>query len=217
MVDILILVVATTLLAGLLFFEKKESTKGRLLTKPVLSALFVVTALTGTQADPGYFRSILAGLLLCMAGDIFLIFFFSKKAFLAGLVSFLVGHLFYAVAFFSISGLRSANWVLIAFFLVVSSVAFAWLRSHLGKMLVPVLAYILIITAMMIGATSFAWTDTVRFPGRALAFAGALLFYLSDLFVARQRFMIQNFFNRAVGLPLYFAGQFMIAYSIRFV
>ncbi len=217
MVDILILVAAAALLAGLLFFEKRESTKGRLLTKPFLSALFVVTALTGTQADPGYFRSILAGLLLCMAGDIFLIFFFSKKAFLAGLVSFLAGHFFYTVAFFSIAGQGSANWMVIAFFLVFSSVAFAWLRPHLGKMLVPVLAYITVITAMVIGAASLAWTDTIRFPGRALAFAGALLFYISDLFVARQRFMIQNFFNRAVGLPLYYAGQFMIAYSIRFV
>jgi hypothetical protein len=26
-----------------------------------------------------------------------------------------------------------------------------------------------------------------------------------------------NFFNRAIGLPLYYAGQFMIAFSIRLV
>jgi uncharacterized membrane protein YhhN len=217
MTTVLILLLAAVLLVGLLFFEKRDSTRGLLLTKPFLSALFVATALTGPQPDPGYFRWILAGLLLCMAGDVFLIFFFSRKLFLAGLVSFLAGHLLFTVAFFSLAGTGRTNWILIVFFLTVSGVAFAWFRPHLGKMLIPVLAYIAIITAMVIGAASLAGTDTVRFPGRALAFTGALLFYVSDIFVARQRFVTQNFFNRAVGLPLYFAGQFMIAFSIRFV
>jgi uncharacterized membrane protein YhhN len=217
MTTVLILVAAATLLAGLLFFEKKDSTRGLLLTKPFLSALFVATALTGPQADPGYFRWILAGLLLCMAGDVFLIFFFSRKPFLAGLVSFLAGHILYTVAFFTLAGPGRTNWIMIALFLAISGGVFAWLRPHLGKMLVPVLAYIAIITAMVIGAASLAGTKTVLFPGRVLAFAGALLFYVSDIFVARQRFVTQNFFNHAVGLPLYFAGQFLIAFSIRFV
>ena len=82
----LILSAAVPLLLGLLFFEKKESTKGLLLTKPFLSALFIATALTGPCADPEYFNLILAGLVLCMAGDVFLIFFFSRKLFLAGLL-----------------------------------------------------------------------------------------------------------------------------------
>ncbi|TSA45075.1 MAG: lysoplasmalogenase, partial [Deltaproteobacteria bacterium] len=42
-------------------------------------------------------------------------------------------------------------------------------------------------------------------------------FYISDIFVARQRFVTPNYFNRAIGLPLYFAGQFMIAFSVRFI
>ena len=217
MTTVLILTAAAVLLLGLLFFEKRNSTRGLLLTKPFLSALFVATALSGPQPDPGYFRWILAGLLLCMTGDVFLIFFFSRKLFLAGLVSFLAGHLLYTVAFFSMAGPGRISGIMIAFFLAVSGVVFAWLRPHLGKMLIPVLAYIAIITAMVIGAASLAGTETVRFPGRALAFAGALLFYVSDIFVARQRFVTQNFFNRAVGLPLYFAGQILIAFSIRLV
>lgn len=217
MIDILIPAVVAPLLAGLLFFEKRDSIRGLLLTKPLLSALFVAAALTGPQADPEYFRWILAGLLLCMAGDVFLIFFLSKKLFLAGLVSFLAGHILYTVAFFTLAGSRGTSWIVITLFLAISAVVFTWLRPRLGKMLIPVLAYIAIITAMVIGAASLAGTETVRFRGRALAFAGALLFYVSDIFVARHRFVTQNFFNRAVGLPLYFAGQFMIAFSIRFI
>lgn len=191
MATTLILAVAAPLLMGLLFFEKKESTKGRLLTKPFLSALFIATALTGPRADPEYFN--------------------------AGLVSFLAGHVLYTVAFFSLAGSGRGEWIVIALVLAVSVVVFAWLRPHLGKMLVPVLAYIAIITAMVIGAAALADTETVRFSGRALAFSGALLFYVSDIFVARHRFVTRNFFNRVVGLPLYFAGQFMIVFSIRLV
>lgn len=217
MATILILSAALPLLLGLLFFDKRGSTRGLLLTKPFLSALFIAAALSGSSADPKYFNLILAGLLLCMTGDIFLIFFSSKRLFLAGLVSFLAGHLFYTIAFFSLAGPGRGRWIVIATVLAVSIVAFVWLRPHLGKMLVPVLAYIAIITAMVIGAAALADTETVRFPGRALAFSGALLFYVSDIFVARQRFVTHNFLNRAVGLPLYFAGQFMIAFSIRWV
>jgi len=217
MTEILILAAAAPLLGGLLFFEKKESTKGLLLTKPFLSALFVATALIGPKADPGYFRWILAGLLLCLAGDVFLIFFSSKKLFLAGLVLFLAGHVLYAVAFFSLAGPGTANGIAIVLLVAVSVVAFAWLRPRLGKMLVPVIAYVAIITVMVIGAVSLMENGNRAFLGRALALSGATLFYLSDIFVARQRFVTRNYFNRAVGLPLYFAAQFLIAFSIRFV
>ncbi|MFH1079718.1 MAG: lysoplasmalogenase, partial [Pseudomonadota bacterium] len=179
MTEILILTAAAPLLAGLLFFEKRESTRGLLLTKPFLSALFVLTALTGPQTDPGYFRWILAGLLLCLAGDVFLIFFFSRIPFLAGLVSFLAGHILYAIAFFSLAGPGSANGIAIVFIVAISGAVFMWLRPHLEKMLAPVIAYIAIITVMVIGAASLAGTETVRFSGRALALAGAILFYLS--------------------------------------
>jgi hypothetical protein len=61
MTPFLILAAAASLLVGLLFFEKRDSIRGLLLTKPVLSALFVATALSGLQPDPGYFHWILAG------------------------------------------------------------------------------------------------------------------------------------------------------------
>lgn len=217
MATTLILSAAVPLLAGLLFSEKRDSTRGLLLTKPFLSALFIAAALAGPAADPAYFKLILAGLILCMAGDVFLIFFDQRGPFLAGLVSFLAGHVLYAFAFFSLAGPGRGRWIVIAPVAALSVAVFLWLRPRLGRMLVPVLAYVTIITAMVIGADALADTETVRFPGRALAFSGAILFYVSDVFVARQRFVKRNFFNRGVGLPLYYAGQFMIAFSIRWV
>jgi uncharacterized membrane protein YhhN len=47
-----------------------------------------------------------------------------------------------------------------------------------------------------------------------LVFIGALFFYISDLCVARHRFVQPAFENRLVGLSFYYAGQFMLALSI---
>lgn len=83
-----IVIGALFLLVGLLIFVKKEFAKGILLTKPSLSILFVIVALTAPSANPTYFNFVLAGLLFCVAGDVLLIFP-AKELFLAGLVSFL--------------------------------------------------------------------------------------------------------------------------------
>ena len=68
----------------------------------------------------------------------------------------------------------------------------------------PVLAYTAVISAMLVlGAGS-------RNP---LVPWGALLFYLSDLTVARDRFVRPGLSNRVVGLPMYYAAQVVLALS----
>jgi uncharacterized membrane protein YhhN len=71
-------------------------------------------------------------------------------------------------------------------------------------------AYIAVISVMVLAAVSAALADAVAW----MAAVGAVLFYLSDLTVARHRFVQTDFVNRAVGLPLYYAGQVLIALSI---
>ena len=217
MIDIVILTAAAVLLGGLLYFEKRESTRGRVLTKPLLSALFVAIVLTGSRTETGYFGLVLAGLVCCMAGDVFLIFSASPRPFLAGLVSFLTGHILYAAAFFLASEPGMVTWIAGACTLAASGAIFIWLRPHLGRMLVPVGAYVAVITVMVIGAASVMGDRTADLSGRALVFLGAVLFYVSDIFVARQQFVAGQYLNRLLGLPLYYAAQFMIAFSIRFL
>ena len=81
-------------------------------------------------------------------------------------------------------------------------------------MMVPVILYIIVITSMVIGAGSVLFDTMLPANGRYIVFTGALLFYFSDLFVARHRFVKQAFFNRLLGLPLYYSGQFMLAFSV---
>jgi uncharacterized membrane protein YhhN len=81
-------------------------------------------------------------------------------------------------------------------------------------MKIPVICYILVITAMVVGAWSMVGAGELKPAGRMAAFIGALGFYVSDIFVARQRFLKTEFVNRLIGLPLYYGGQFMLAFSI---
>lgn len=84
-----------------------------------------------------------------------------------------------------------------------------WLRPNLDEAMVgPVAAYVVVISVMVIAALATAGFDL---DGRIVAGAG--LFYMSDLFVARQRFVAPGFVNRLVGLPLYYAGQILLALS----
>jgi hypothetical protein len=43
---------------------------------------------------------------------------------------------------------------------------------------------------------------------------GSVLFYASDICVARNAFIQRSFYNSLIGLPLYFAAQMIIAATI---
>jgi uncharacterized membrane protein YhhN len=212
---ILIIIAAATLLAGLLYFEKTANQKGKLPAKTVLSCLFILTALLQVHANPGYYYLLLIGLIFCLGGDVFLAMP-QEKAFLLGLVSFLLGHVFYVVCFFYLADIGQWTWVGCLVGLLVSGVVFIWLRPHLGSMLMPVIAYIVVITVMVVGAWTVLGDSGLNYSGRLLVFIGAVSFYLSDLFVARDRFMKTEFSNRLIGLPMYYLGQFLLAFSVGF-
>ncbi|MDA8140009.1 MAG: lysoplasmalogenase [Desulfobacteraceae bacterium] len=209
----IILIVSAILLIFLLMAEKKENFKGRLIFKPLLSVLFVIVAGLGPWPMPTYAAWVLAGLVLSWFGDFFLIFQ-SDKMFLSGLISFLLGHVCYALGFFLHGqwGLLSAAGL--AGMLVLGAVIFNWLRPHLGQMTGPVIGYILIISAMVGGALALFSAPQAATAGRWLVLCGAQLFYASDIFVARDRFVKPGFDNRLIGLPLYYAAQFLFAFSV---
>jgi uncharacterized membrane protein YhhN len=81
-------------------------------------------------------------------------------------------------------------------------------------MMIPVIFYIAVITSMVIAAGSVLLDTELSRNARFMVFSGALLFYLSDIFVARNRFLGKAFINRLLGLPLYYTGQFLLAFSV---
>jgi uncharacterized membrane protein YhhN len=213
MIQALIIIFGLSLLAILLYFEKKENKKSVLITKSLLSLLFVVTALLQPRLVPQYYLYLLAGLILCLIGDVCLALP-GEKMFTAGLGAFLLGHVFYIIGFSSLTSL--GRWISPGAGLItgISAIIFFWLRPHLKSVLVPVLFYILVITAMLSGAWAVYWKSALPAPAKALILMGASCFYLSDLFVARDKFIRDEFQNRLIGLPLYYLGQFALAFSI---
>lgn len=208
----LMLLLAPVLLVLLLVFEKGQSLVGKLTVKPLLSCLFVLTAIMAASGPSAYTTMVISGLVLCLAGDVFLAFP-QRKLFRAGLVAFLLGHLAYVAAFATAARPNWGLWIAAAGSLPISSLVFHRLQPFLGGMRKAVMAYIVVITVMLIAAGGLFGDLQLPLAGRFLALNGAFSFYLSDIFVARQRFVQPAFWNRLIGLPLYYLGQFQIAYT----
>lgn len=185
--------------------------KGRrglvLIAKPAASLVFLLVGVSRFEPGQPYGAWVLVALLLCFAGDLLLML---RRGFLPGLASFLLGHVAYVLAFSALLLPRSwpAVWAVPP--LLVSAVAAAWLSPHLGRLRVPVLAYITVITVMVWGAAA------VTAAGRGPWFlaVGAVLFYLSDLAVARDRLVVKRFASRAWGLPAYYLGQLLLELTV---
>ncbi len=208
-----IIVAGAVLLVGLLIAEKKESLKGKLMTKPLASLGFIMLAMVQSHPVPTYYYWILAGLVFCLGGDVFLALP-QKPMFLVGLISFLLGHVLYVFGFLALVSISAWIQVETLIIICISTAVFIWLKPHLGSMLVPVVVYVTVISLMLIGALAVFNSSTIAPGGRNLVMVGAVLFYLSDLSVARNRFVKKEYVNRLVGLPLYYTGQYLLALSV---
>jgi uncharacterized membrane protein YhhN len=196
--------------AALLAAERRGLRAGVWIAKPLASTGFVAFAWLAGAGGTGYGRAILAALVLCWLGDVLLIPKGARGAFGAGLASFLAGHAVYAGAF--ASGPFATRWALVAAAAVLPAAALAlrWLRPHVPRALaLPVVAYVAVISAMVVAAAG-ATGGT-----RELAIlSGAVAFFVSDLAVARERFVASTFWNKAWGLPLYYGAQLLLASSV---
>lgn len=152
-------------------------------------------------------------LLLSFLGDALLVPRGHKAVFLGGLLAFLLGHCAYVGAFVlrGVDPLAFAAAGVVAVFAAIG--VMRWLRPHLrGVMRVAVPAYVAVIGAMVcasVAAVVAAGHGPRAAPG-ALLIAGTCCFWVSDLAVARERFVADGYVNRVVGIPLYFFAQLLI-------
>lgn len=197
---------------GLLVCELCEARRAALSFKALASAGFVATALSLGGLHGGAFGVfILVGLVLSATGDVALALH-GQRSFLFGLVAFLLGHVAYIAA--SAAVVPFAQWLapVAALPIIATVAAYVMLAPRLGTMRGPVVAYMATITIMVIGAIAYRRSGAAHGDELLL---GALSFYLSDLSVARDRFVRRAFVNRAWGLPAYYAGQLLLAWAVR--
>lgn len=155
------------------------------------------------------------GLTLCAIGDGFLAGD-PKKWLLPGLVAFLLGHVAYVAMFlmpvpdpWGEPSLGAPGWIVAAFVIAGAVIMLRWLWSSLADMRWPVVAYTVVISAMVVASL------TVSRQGAHLAVA-ALLFMASDAILAADMFKGAKIF----GSPrltawlvwfLYFGSQLLFA------
>lgn len=195
---------------ALLLAEWRGHGPARALSKTLASLGFVGLAWAlGAMASP-YGQWVMAALLLSLLGDVLLL---SRRsaAFLGGLAAFLLGHAAYAAAFAGagVSLPVLAGAALLA--LPAALLVLRWLAPALkGAFRVAVPVYIAVILLMVCLAFAHALPSA-----RWAVAAGALLFAVSDLAVARERFIRQGFINRLWGLPVYYGAQLLLAGSVQ--
>jgi len=160
------------------------------------------------------------GLALGAVGD-FALSRRGEAAFMAGLASFALAHLAYAVVFVEVEGrlapfdLTALRWLGVAALIIMAQSTMIWLLPHTGGLKRPVAAYVAIITAMGLAA--------LHLPGpQGLAMLGAGLFVASDLVLSVELFRMQETPRAAriashVVWPLYWIGQGLILAGIVWV
>lgn len=129
---------------------------------------------------------LIVALVFCLAGDIFLML--PHDAFIPGLGSFAVAQLLFASGFVAegINGIR-----LVVGLVVVAPAAVLLGRRFLGairrsgrtELVVPVAAYLLVISAMAVASVA---------AGSIVAVAGAVTFMASDSLIAESRFVAER-------------------------
>ncbi|MBM4362790.1 MAG: lysoplasmalogenase [Deltaproteobacteria bacterium] len=202
---VLLTVLAT---AALVAAEGRGSFVGRAVTKPLASTGFLLAAVGAGALDSSAGRAVLAALALSFLGDVLLI---PSATFLLGLGAFLLGHLAFAVAFVLRGVDPATSLVATAALAVPSFLVSRWLLPHVpSPMKAPVVVYVAVITLM----TGLAFGASAL-EARPIAVIAAVAFAVSDVSVARDRFVAPGFGNRVWGLPLYYAAQLAFALDLR--
>jgi alkenylglycerophosphocholine/alkenylglycerophosphoethanolamine hydrolase len=152
--------------------------------KPAATFALLVVALSLDPEHDARRAWFVAGLALSLAGDIFLML--PRDRFVAGLASFLLGHLAYVVGFWVDD--QPGGLPLVVGVVAVAVVVVVLARRILGglrasghgELVAPVTAYMGVIAVMVLSATG---------TGAAPAIVGAWLFLASDALIAWNRFV----------------------------
>ncbi|MFZ5628947.1 MAG: lysoplasmalogenase family protein [Spirochaetota bacterium] len=166
---------------------------------PIIFILFLAFLKPGTP--PAIW---LVGLFFGLAGDLFLL---SGRGFLPGLLSFLLGHIFYIAAYAQAQPAVPGTGLVLA--VAISSLAiyvyFArmLLASRQKKYLVPVLLYVAVTAVLLAKAIQ----SGILYP----SVLGAVLFALSDFLLAFNKFSRQSWYVEAGVSLTYYPAQWLLA------
>ena len=174
--------------------------------KPLATILIIAFAAGRGHDAPVVRRWVLAGLVLSLAGDVALLW--AQQGFLPGLVSFLLAHLAYLLAFTRGVRLAARPAAFVGYAVVAGAILWQLWPGVPGALRAPVVAYVACLAAMAAQA-AVLWRAGV--PRGAVLAAGGALFVASDALLATNRFAQPLPLASLWILATYWAAQWCIA------
>jgi uncharacterized membrane protein YhhN len=209
-----IISLAVVLFAGLTilgYYLRPPRRKLIYFCKPLATILILIAAaLPGTLSADPYALAIGVGLLFSLLGDIWEML--SRRHFLKALISFLITHICYTLAFLTASPKIQFLWPALPLGLIGAIIlAYLWPALSAGmKAAVGVYVGVIVVMVTLAAGRALACSS----PGTLIAAIGALLFLASDAVLAVNRFRRPFRAAQAVILGTYFTGQLLIALSV---
>jgi len=178
--------------------------------KPLTMVALIGVALALDPTDAGARAAFVVALVFGMAGDVFLMLPDSKRWFVFGLASFLVGHLAYVAGLVALglTGIALAAGVvvvLVAMAVIGRRIVGAVRAGDEPALAVPVSVYMGVISVMV--ACAFGTT-------LPLAIVGSLLFFASDACIGWSRFVKPHAWMELFIIVTYHLGQIGIVLSL---
>lgn len=182
--------------------------------KPATTLLLIAWAWPRGTDTPAMRRWILVGLVCSLAGDVFLMW---PQGFLPGLVSFLLAHLAYIVAFTRGVRLAARPLPFVAYAVVAAAILSQLWPGVPEALRLPVLAYVACLAAMAAQA-GVLWLASRGGAREALArnaALGGLLFMTSDALLAFNKFHAPVPLSALWILLTYWVAQGLIGGALR--
>lgn len=197
---------------ALLIAELREDRRTQFFFKPLAAFGFVILALQFGALESAYGKYVLAGLIACAAGDVFLLARKSQNLFISGMAAFALGHIIYSFGFMAhgferhqIFEQRHIFYMIAMMVMICLSAAIYIISKTERDMKLPVIIYSVIIKTMCVLA---ALTSKISI------ILAALLFAVSDYFVGMDRFIDPKKHWAFLITPLYFGAQALFALSV---
>lgn len=197
---ILWILYAVTAIAFILTIIPFHPYPGSFLLKAMPVTILFILVLRNYAQKGRY--ALMAGLIFSVAGDIILDID-RNRLFIAGLVSFLLAHVFYILAMKPFISWFPSRWPVLAGLAVFAGIIFTFLADLPAGRLIPVTLYLVVICSM--SAVALMLKDKY-----IVVFAGSVLFVISDTIIAVNKFIHEIPHSTVYNISIYFIAQGVI-------